>query len=300
MNIIKSLFQIVAAIVILIVPFILVYWILNIINIEPMSGITSFMGSFLEPLISNVRSFTGDIFINVGQFEVDLVPLITCGILLLLSTLLTVFAKIINYFQNSMSFVSAKTRVHMAHKQRQEELKQQEKELLSQNVGYVVVRYKLQTTSSAYLISSGLSQGDIRNIFMEQLNKYTYHDAELLKESTEDNFVITFDEVSSSLIFSLSLQENIIKTNQEIDKAGIKMYVTCGVHSVTPTAPKEESAKVANKVCNLAGPGDITCTKTVKDIFEKDRAEHTLNFVSKGVYDLGIGRETEIFTVKRF
>ena len=171
--------------------------------------------------------------------------------------------------------------------------------MMEKTAGYVVVRYNPHTTSSAYLISSGLSQDDIKEMFMDHFNKYNYHDARLQKESTENSYIIVFDDVPSTLIYCLALQENISKVNQELSKSGVKLHITSGIHCTSPLDDKETAIGITNKVCNLAAPGDITVSKLVKDIFEKDRAEHTLNFISRGVYDLG-GEEVEIFTVKRF
>lgn len=297
MRLLESLIQAIAALVILIIPLVIVYWVLSTLAIEPIAFITKFLGSFLEPPISILRGMLGDRSFNVYEFEVDLIPLFFSAILLVVSIALTAVAKVLESFRSSLNFVKAKTKVHIVQKQREEEKLEEEKKLLKNTNGFVVVRYKTQTTSSAYLTSSGLSPSDIKDMFMEYFNKYTYLDAELSKESKDDNLFLIFDDVPGSLIYTLQLQDNMVKLNQQLDKAGTKLIVTCGIYCAPATESRSDLLFVTNKICNLAAPGEVTCSRAVKDIFEKDRADSTLFFISKGMYDLG--RETEIFTVRK-
>ncbi|MEW5820687.1 MAG: hypothetical protein AB1782_10890 [Cyanobacteriota bacterium] len=297
MKALQTILQLIAAVLIISIPIIILYWVMTVIDIEPLSFVTDFLGMFITPFVNIVRGVTGDVSGEFKGFFIDWVPIYLAGVLLLISIGLTVIAKFINGLRTSINFVEAKTKVHIAQKQKQAEEKQEEARLFENTLGYVVVRHKTQTTSSSYLISSGLSDKDIKNMFMEQFNRYMYLDAQLFKESSEDNFMLNFEDVSSCITYSLQLQENMVNLNKELDKAGIKMHVTCGIYCTTPQHSKEQAFVIAGKICNLAGPGEVTCSKEVKEIYERDKADHNLKYISKGTYDLG--HEIDIFAVQK-
>lgn len=297
MRLLQTTLQALAGILILVVPLVIVYWVLNILDIEPLSFIQSFLGAFLEPPMGIIRSFTGEKITHFKGFEIDLVPIFFCVVLFFISLALTIVAKILQAVKKSYTFVEAKTKAHFVQKQHEAESKEEETRVFENTIGYAVVRYKTQTTSSAYLVSSGLSDKDIKNMFMEQFNRYMYLDAQLFKESTDDNLLLVFEDVPSSLTYALTLQDSMIGLNKQLDKAGTKLLVTCGIYCATPSEAKSQAFLVANKVCNLAGPGEVAISREVKCIFEKDRSDHNMNFTSKGMYDLG--QEIEIFTAQK-
>ena len=294
---IQTLIQIIAGLLLVLIPLILVYWVVNVIAVEPLMFISDFLGIFFALPTGIIRNIIGDHTVMAGEFEVDLIPIVLCALLLCSSILLTIAAKFIQSVRGSINYVQAKTDVHIAQKQKEAEEKEEQTKLLQNTVGYVVVRYKTQTTSSAYLVSSGLSEQDIKKMFMEYFNRYMYLDAQLFKDSTDNNLELVFEDVPSCLTFTLTLQENVKELNKQLDKAGTKLLVNCGIYCTNPHDSKIEALRVANKVCNLAGPGDVTCSREVKEIYEKDRSDHNLKFVSNGMYDLG--QEIEIFAIKK-
>lgn len=297
LRILSGLLKVIGGILILLIPIILFYWVLATINLEPLKGFVGFLSSFISPIVGILVPIIKVKPLNVADFSIDLIKPIFCLILLLLSIALNLAAKGINYFDNSVNFVQAKTKVHIVQKQKELEAKEAEKRLMENSIGYVVVKCKSQTTSSAYLASSGLSSEDIKNMFMEHFNRYTYLDAELQKDSTDEVYNLIFHEITSCISYALTLQENVAKLNKDLDKAGIKLHTTIGIYSTTPKDSRTQAFFVANKVCNLCSPGEITCSKDVKSIFEKDRGEHNLKFTSKGMYDLGT--EVEIFLLQK-
>lgn len=297
MRLLQTTLQAIAGILILTIPIILVYWVLSVIAIEPLSFITDFLGIFVRPFTNIVTALVGEKSVVISGFNVDLAPFFLCALILCLVIALSVLAKFLHGLRNSLNFVQAKTDVHVAKRQREMEKMQEEKKLFQNTIAFVVVRYKTQTTSSAYLVSSGLSETDVKNMFLEPFNRYMYLDAQLHKGSTDNNFQLLFEDVPNSVTFVLTLMENLINVNKSLDKAGIKQLVTAGVYCTTPEESKDEAFRIANKVCNLAAPGEVSCSREVKDIFERDRSDHNLRYISRGMYDLG--QEVEIFCIEK-
>lgn len=297
MRLLQTTLQAIAGVLLLTIPIILVYWVLGVIAIEPLDFITNFLGIFVSPFTNIITAAVGEKMIVVAGFNVDLAPVFLCVLILCAVVGLSILAKFLHGLRSSLSFVQAKTDVHVAKRQREMEEKQEEQKLFQNTVAFVVVRYKTQTTSSAYLVSSGLSETDIKNMFLEPFNRYMYLDAQLHKASTDNNFQLLFEDVPSSVTFSLTLMEQLINVNKSLDKAGIKQIVTAGIYCTTPEESKDEAFRIANKVCNLAAPGEVCCSREVKDIFEKDRSDHNLRYVSRGMYDLG--QEVEIYSIEK-
>lgn len=297
MRAIQTILQALAGLLILIVPLMIVWWVLSTLDIEPLNFIVSLLGILCEPLNGFVSIFVGEKSAEIGGFDVNLVPAFTCGALFIAAIILTIIAKVVHSFRSSVHFVKAKTDVHMAQKRKEQEDQEEESKLFENTIGYCVVRYKTETTSSAYLVSSGLSPEDITKMFMEHFNRYMYLDAQLYKSSTENNKELIFEDVPNTLTYGLQLQEKVVDLNKQLDKAGTKLIVTAGIYCTSPTVAKDQAFFIANKVCNLSSPSEVTCSREVKDIFEKDRSDHNLKFISKGMYDLGA--EVEIFTVEK-
>lgn len=297
MRTLQTLLQALAGLLILFVPMMIVWWVLTTLDIEPLSFISNLLGIICEPLNSFVGIFVGEKSFTFKDIEVDLTPIFTCAALFVFAIILTVLAKVVNTFRSSVHFVKAKTDVHLAQKRKEAEELEQENKLFENSIGYCVVRYKTDTTSSAYLVSSGLSAEDIKKMFMEHFNRYMYLDAQIYKSSTEDNKELIFEDVPNTLTYALQLQEKVIDLNKQLDKAGTKILVNIGIYCTSPTVAKDQGFYIANKVCNLSAPGEVSCSKEVKEIFEKDRADHNLKFISKGMYDLG--HEVEIFFVTK-
>lgn len=298
MRLIGSILKGISGLLILFIPFLIIYWILSILEMEPTQFLVNILGGIFLPFLGIIESITNNPNFDVADFNVKLSPIILTGILLATSAILNILAKVVQKFDETVNLATAKTKVHMVQKQKEEEKKEAQRLMMEKSIAYVVVRHNSQTTSSAYLVSSGLSHEDITNMFKEHVNKYQYHDAELAKQSTDDNMVIIFDNVAASLTYALNIMDGTKSLNLQLDKAGTKLDANIGIYSTSPTDSKANSIFIANKICNLSEPGEISVSKTVKDIFMHDRVENTLRFTSKGMYDLG--EEVEIFAVKRF
>ncbi|MGD9580988.1 MAG: hypothetical protein AB7V50_06420 [Vampirovibrionia bacterium] len=297
MRLLQTTLQAIAGILILTIPIILVYTVLLALDIEPLNFITNFLGMFILPFTSIVVGLMGEKTMQAGAFTVNLAPIFLCGVNLCLAIILTLIAKFLQGLRSSLSYVQAKTDVHVAKKQREMQVMQEEQKLFQNTIAYVVVRYKTQTTSSAYLVSSGLSETDIKNMFMEPFNRYMYLDAQLHRGSTDTNFQLIFEEVPNSVNYALTLMESILNVNRSLDKAGIKQIITAGIYCAPPEESKDNAFHIANKVCNLAAPGEVSCSREVKDIYEKDRSDHNLRYISRGMYDLG--QEVEIYSIEK-
>lgn len=297
MRLVQSILLAISAMIFLLIPIVLVYWVVDALNLEFLDAIKGILGAILEPFLGIIRALFGNKSFPLFGLEFSWAPVYFAIALLAFSLLLNGISKLIGYVNSTANYVKAKTTVHLVNKQREEMEKVEEQRLKENKHGFIVVRYKTQTTSSAYLTSSGLSAADIRKMFMDTFNKYMFLDATLESDPRSDEMCLKFEEPGSAINYALMLQENVKELNDKLDRAGTKVHVNVGVHAANSFEPNNQSFFVTGKVCNLAAPGEVSCSRLVRDIYLAERNESTLTFISKGMYDLG--QEIEIFAVKK-
>lgn len=284
-----------------ILPVILFYWFLTLINFDPLKPLIAMLGSFLDPFIESVRTVISYEMMYNG-IKVDFTPLISGGVVLLVYYAFSLIDNMFSAVDDSVKNVKEKLRQSEV-KKHQDQVRKNYLETLAQNkIIYLVVKLKTNQTSAAYLcdkendiFSEGITNTLMNNI-LESASKYESKRYKDFK-GTDNTYNFIFYNITDAIDYSFYVYNKVAEANKNVIDPSIRISfaIACNCSYSEDTAVRDFA--ITRKILNLAGDSEIMASELFKDKYKALKDETNLLFVSKGIYNID-DNQLETFQLK--
>lgn len=293
----------VQAALLFIIPVILLYWFLSLINLDALKPMTAVFGSVLDPVINAVRVIYS-YELNYNNIKVDFTHLIAVGFIVIVYIILETTVNIINSVEESVK--KTKDKIKQAEIARQQALihKTYLETLAKNRIIYLVLKLKTNETASAYLInkendifSEGITNTVINNI-LESSEKY---DSKKHKDfqGPDDSYNFIFYSITDAIDYSLYIYNKVIEANRNIIDPSIRLFFKIACHCSSSEETATTDLRITNKLMNLCGEYEIMTTELFKEKYDALEQGANLEFISKGIYCID-DKQVETFQLKAF
>lgn len=299
MDKIKYFFKFLQIIILFIIPAIVTYWVLNLIELNFLNGITSLLGMLLDPLIGFFNMFFHYEMEHAG-YMIDFTPMALVLFLFIVFLIAGQLEKIIESTRLAIIEGQERTR-QKTEREEQQQIQNDFIDSLGKNkVHYLLIKFNKHDTALSYLSNAfgdeekdNIANDIIKNILSTSKKLGSTHYNRLYDETDIFNFI--FYDIDSALRFAKYLQQEVKKQAAELIKIGANIEFAGVLHCTMSEYSSNTDLPVMEKVVNLAETNEILATELYKN---KAELFHNANvqFTTKGIYALN-GKRSEIYSV---
>lgn len=286
---------------ILLVPVIIFYWFLNIIDLPFFKSIANMIGYLLKPLLLLVKFF-GNFQINYEGSVIDLNPLVLAGILFIIFFSFSGIEKILNLVEESLNRV--KIKIQESNEQKIKELLYEKylQDLAKNRIIYVVLKLNKKTMPASYLYDKEedfFSEGILNKMISKTLDGAEQYDGKKFKdfEPEEGYYNYIFYEVPSAIDFAFFVNNMIIEINKDILDLSERMSFSIGMYCSVSEASAPLDFAITTKILDLGSNNEILVAEVFKNKYQAMKSESNIAFDSYGIYAID-DQQLELFKLK--
>jgi len=301
MNFLKQFCKFIQAILLFILPLILFYWFLFVINLAVLKPFTAILGCIFGPFIETVRLFVNyKLPYNGGS--VDFTPLISGGVILVVYFILLMFDHLLGNIDDTFKKTQKKIS-EREYKKQQDLVHMNYLETLAQNkIIYLVLKLRTSETSSAYLcnkdddiFSEGISNKVINNIIESSENYESKRYKDFKGKDNTYNFI--FYSITDAIDYSFYVYNKVVEANKNVIDPSIRIYFTIACNCAYSEDLAEKEFDITRKILNLGGEFEIVASELFEEKYKALKEETNILFLSKGIYDIN-DKQLEVFQLK--
>jgi|GEM_PF-2924534 len=302
MRLLQNLCRIIQTVLLFLIPLILFYWFLFVLNIGTLKPFIAILGFVFDPYIEMIRPILHlELFYN--NIRVDFTPLIAAGVMFAVYFAFLTLDNLFGYLQNTVK--ESKEKIKEAELLREQEIiRKNYLEALARNkVIQLVLKLNVCESSSSYLFckendifSEGLTNTVLNNI-IEASSKYEAKKYNNLEENDNDIHNFIFYDITKAIDYAFYVFNKVTEANKNIIDPSIRVAfsIACNCSYSESTAKKDFAETY--KVLKLGGDYEIITTELFKEKYEALKEETNLLFVSKGIYNIN-EKQIETFQIK--
>lgn len=302
MKFLKGLNKLIEGTLLLIVPVVVFYWFLLVINLEVLNPFAATLGGIFNQYIDIVRSVVHyEIPYNEGI--IDFTPLIFAGCVLAVSFIFAGIGNILNSVEQI--FVKAKL---VAKEKEDKKLAEQSKvkflEMLAKNkVVYLVLKLRKKASKSSYLFevdSENQGNDQFTPIFDDVLDSAQSFKAKKYEnnyDEDENTYFFLFYNVTDAIDYSFSVLNKIQQADKELVKIGSRVSASISCHCGLNENNSTFDFPTTLRILSLCGEQEIVTSELFKNKYEALKAESNLVFDSKGIYNIE-NKQMEIYALR--
>jgi hypothetical protein len=301
MNFLKGTCKFIQAILLFILPVILFYWFLLLLNIVILKPFTIILGSIFDPFIASVKTVISyELTYNGGK--VDFTPLIAGGVILLIYFMFSLLDHLFGTIDDNFRKMQERMKESEFQKQ-QEQIEKNYLEVLAQNkIIYLVLKLRTTESSSAYLsnkeddiFSEGITNTVIDNI-IESSKKYESKKYKDFK-GQDNTYNFIFYSITDAIDYSFYIYNKVAEANKNIVDPSTRVCFTIACNCAYSEEAADKEFGITRKMLNLGGESEIIVSELFIEKYKALKEETNLLFNSKGIYDIS-NKQIEIFQIK--
>lgn len=301
MNFIKSLIKFIQALILIIIPFVLFYWLLTLINLEFLKPMVAFFAYFMNPVLSLVPPVF-QYKIKYDNEFVSLIPLVFT----IMSTLIAVGLAFLHSFLEGMETTVKAAHTHIKQAEQTSKVKkivdQKNKILTQHRIIYVLLSIKKKENQSTHLyekVADNLEKNYIKSIMSKIASKAAdfRHERYKEEEKNEHTVCLVFYNTTEATDFAFAALAALGKANKELANTGLNYTLSVAFHCSTTIQNAPLEFAVASKIMNLAGDNEFYTSEIFKNKYEATTSKTNVKFIPRGTYMIH-GRQEDVFQLK--
>ncbi|MDD3012820.1 MAG: hypothetical protein PHC34_03880 [Candidatus Gastranaerophilales bacterium] len=301
MNFLRQFCKFIQAILLFILPLILFYWFLIVMNLAVLKPFVAILGYVLDPFIATVRTFI-HYELAYNGVKVDFTPLLSGGVILVFYFVFSMFDNLFNTVDKTFKKTQEMIKDTEIKKQ-QEQIRKNYLEVLAQNkIIYLVLKLRTNETSSAYLFnkeddifSEGITNTVLTNI-IEASEKYESKRYKDFK-GKDNTYNFIFYSITDAIDYSFYIYNKVIEANKNVIDPSTRVCFTIACNCSYSEDSADNEFEIAGKMLNLGGDSEIIASELFKEKYKALKEETNLRFESKGIYEVD-NKQLEIFQIK--
>jgi len=301
MNLLKQSFKFIQAILLFILPLILFYWFLIVLNLAVLKPFTAILGFVLDPFIAVVRNFIS-YKLSYNGVKVDFTPLLAGGAILVFYFIFSIFDNFVDNVEKTFNKTREKIK-ETDKKKHQDEMQRNYLEALAQNkIIYLVLKLRTNETTSAYLcnkeddiFSEGITNTVTSSIIESSENYNSKRYQEFKGKDNTYNFI--FYNITDAIDYSFFIYNRVQEANKNVIDPSVRINFTIACNCSYSEDSAELDFEITRKILNLGGNSEIITSELFMEKYKALKDETNLLFISKGIYEVN-EKHLEIFQLK--
>ena len=301
MKFLRTIIILIEGILLFLIPVVLFYWFLLILDLNILQPIVYFLGKVFNPFLSVINLFV-HFQINYKEKVIDLNPFLLAVVLLLITFVFYGIEKVLNFIE----FIINKAIIRAKELKQIEQIELIKKDFLEalakNKFTYIVLKFCKIETSSAYLYNSSddfFSEGVLSSVLKglvdssEKFNgkKHTNFTGE------DDTYNYIFYEITDGIDFIFNVHNRVMEINDKILDQSQRLYFTASFNCGYSEETSDKDILTANKILNLCDKDQILASELFRNKYEAVKEESNIKFISKGIYNIN-NDQIEIFELK--
>lgn len=300
-KLLKDFNKIIEGILFLILPIIVFYWSLTLLNIDIVRPLIAAVGLIIDPLIEPFRPYIS-YSMSYENMTVDYTVLLFAAGVLCTAFLFTVNGAVLQFIEDKCNEIDNIRRHKENLKQEEEERQAYIRTLNKNRTIYVIFRLIKNAPKESYLLKEGkqdfFSGGIIESYEKSVLEAYLKFGGEKRENTTdtENAECFIFYDIYKFLKFLPFLIERINEVNKGMFDLNVKFDYKIAAHCAYSDASAEADFSITSKILNLASSKEILLSELLK--CRIDTLENQ-NFIllSQGIYLLN-DKQTDVFKIE--
>ena len=297
----KKANKLIEGVLFLVLPVVVFYWSLTLVNLDIVKPLISALGSVIDPFIDPIRPFI-TYSNNYDNMTVDYTILIFATILMCTAFLFTLNGNILDYIDTTLEKVKEKKLQREKIKQQEEERQAYVQEINRNRTIYVILKLIKNAPNEAYLVkdesndffSAGIIESYERSI-KEAYLKFggeTYN-----KFSNEENLnCFIFYDINKFLHYLPYLMDRVEEVNKGMLELNIKFDYQVACHCSYSEASAEVDLGITHKILNLAGSKEILLSELLKCRLDT-LCDRDFKLFSRGIYLLN-DKQMDVYKIQ--
>lgn len=297
----KELNKLISGILFLILPVIIFYWTLILINLDFLKPIIFILGSFINPLMLPFKSFI-EYSVKYDNFSVDYTVLFFAAITLGMAYMCTIIGHILEFIEKKVEKTKVNIEVKEKLREKQEEKQEFIKEITKNKTIYVILKLIRNDSKESYLVndeeidffSVGLVDSHESSL-VNLCKKYSGNIHGKLGGSTNLNNYI-FTDINKFLEFLPCFITRIEEINKGMFDFNTRFDYKIACHCSYSDASIDVDFDITSNILNLCGNKEILLSELLKSRLEIIK-NNKFNLYSKGLY-LIKDKQMDVFKFK--
>ena len=302
MNTIKRFLKALEGIFILLIPVILFYWLLIILNLPALKPFVAIFDYIFNSPLNLIRLYM-NLSIKNNNLTIDFAPIILAIICFGFSIVMMNLVKVVNLIEKSIKNIqNISAEIKIKNDIELERLKYLEYLKNHDNI-YLILKLITKNNEDSYLFkqeedffSKGIVNNLINGVIDAAVNFYNAQKHSKFNEKNETyNFI--FPSTKDAVDYIIYLQNRMIEINREVldQSTNVSYSVVC--HCGCGEDNDIGNLKLSYKILGLVGEKQILVSDIFKNRYVELEAQDKIIFNPKGIYNLG-DNEIEIFELK--
>lgn len=291
MKYLKGLCQLISGILFILLPVVIFYWSLTLVNLEFIKPLVAVLASFIDPILAPVKPYILYAH-NYETFSVDYTILIFAGLLLILAFVFVGIGNIFDFIDELIDEIKLKLKKRELIKRKEEERQEYLNELGKNKTIYVILKLIKNTPKESYLIkdsgedffSVGLVdsyENSLSDLYKKFFAKYHGHIGDY-----NDTHGYIFNDINRFLSYLNFFAARVEEVNKGMLDLNIKFDYKIACHCSISDASADVDFEITSKILNLSGNREILLSELLKsrlEIMEKSE-NNQFKLLSRGIY----------------
>ncbi|OGI05138.1 MAG: hypothetical protein A2287_06830 [Candidatus Melainabacteria bacterium RIFOXYA12_FULL_32_12] len=301
MKLLKGFVKLIEAISLLLVPIIMFYWFLTLINLQAIKPFIAILGYVFSPFLSFIKVYA-NFNIKYEDITVDFAPFILASIFVVVFFVFSGFEKILDNVE--LMIKENKKKIQEAREREQQELQRMKylEELAKNKITYLVLKFRQKETANAYLYvgrEDVFGEGILGTMVNDIINKskgFNGRQADGFEgEDGACNFI--FYNIIDAIDYAFYVHNKVVEINKEVLDQSKRFYYGIACHCSYSEATEGQDFVSTTKFLNLGGDNEVIVSELFKKKYEALKEDTNLIFESKGIYNIE-DKQVEIFDLK--
>ncbi|MEI8388832.1 MAG: hypothetical protein WCG23_02995 [bacterium] len=299
---IKGLFKLIEGILFILIPVVILYWTLTLVNLDIVKPFVAILSEYIDPLVAPFRSYIQYSVTYDNNFTINYTILFFAGVVLVIAFMFTLIGHILNFVDRIVDKMKLKLKEKEKLRKKQEEKQNFINEIQKNNTVYVILKLVRNQPTDSYLIkkedsdffSSGLVEA-YENSLLNAYKKYSGKTYGNVGGINNLNSYI-FTDINKFIAFLLFFKERVEEVNKGMQDLNIKFDYKIACHCSFSDASTSVDIEITSKILNLCNPRDILVSELLQNRLTLSE-NNNIKLYSRGIYLMN-DKQIDVFKLK--
>jgi len=298
----KNIFKLIEGILFILVPVIVFYWSLTLVNLDIVKPFIALLGSFIDPLILPFKSYIDYSITYEENYTVNYTSLFFAVIILITGFIFILIGNILNFIEKIMDKTKLKFKKQAQLRKKQAEKQEFVNEIKKNNTFFVILKLIKNQPKESYLIKEEgndfFSVGLVDSYETSLINIYKKFSGKAFGHlgGTNNLNSYIFTDIDKFLEFLPFFKERIEEVNKGMLDLNVKFDYKIACHCSYSDTSAQVDNEITSLILNLCGNREIIISEILKNRIEV-LENNNFKLYSKGIY-LIKDKQMDIFKLK--
>ncbi|EKE02717.1 MAG: hypothetical protein ACD_20C00342G0001 [uncultured bacterium] len=297
----KGLVKLIEALSLFLVPVVVFYWFLTLVNLQAIKPLIAILGQIFLPFLSFIKTFTS-FEVQYEEVMVDFAPFVLAGALVAIFLVFSGLEKILDSTELAMK--KRKKKIQEALEREQQDLQRMKylEELARNKVTYLTLKFRQKETENAYLYVGRediFGEGILGTLINDMLNKSKDHNGKKTNTFPDEDgtYSFIFYNLTDAIDYAFFVHNKVMEINKEVLDLSKRFHYGIACHCAYCESTEKTNLDVTKKFLNLGGENEIIVSELFKKKYDEHKEATNLVFESKGIYNID-SSQAEVFELK--